>query len=188
MIFSKYHLFFLSGLFIFISCDNSDKLVSFNLNTKNQIKIPPFSENLLSDNDPENDKIDVLTDEIRFSEMEAFLKNHTDHADVKDIEAFDLVVNIDSGATDLSFGKDFVFYLSPSGQYFNDFALGSLQGAESGRKTYTFRMPSSDSQWLDVFSKGIYRLRLNCRMLKGLPKPVYISFSMSFRLKAMSYE
>lgn len=166
-------------------CKGNDDLVSFNLETKDRILIPVFSPSLLEDNNPGNDEIDIISDEIRLSNQKKFADNHTDHADVEDVQAFDLVVQIDSGYADFSFGKNFFFYLSPSGQYFNDLELASMPYAENGKKVYVFSMKPTTGQWIELFHKGIYRLRLKCTMLKGLTKPVHVSYSMKFRLKAI---
>ncbi|MBX7203024.1 MAG: hypothetical protein K1X77_08120 [Bacteroidia bacterium] len=167
------------------SCKDLNQLISFNLETRDRVSVPPFPDSLLTDTLLGNEMMMIVTDPIYFGNYKKFETNKSLPENVEDVEAIDLIVRIDSGSFDFSFANNYSFYLSPSGQFFDDVELASIVNPEPGRVSLTFKMKPKNAEWLKIIRGNKYHLRMDYTMVKGLKKPVHLLFEMRFRLKSM---
>jgi hypothetical protein len=168
-----------------ISCKDYNQLVSFNLETKDPVELPEFADSLITDTIPGNEIMLVISDPIKFSNYNKFTVNKTLPENVEDVEAIDLTVRIDTGASDFSFASNYTFYLSPSGQFFDDVELASIVNPPAGVVSMNFKMKPKSTEWLKIIRGNKYHLRIDYTMKKGLEKKVRLFCEMRFRLKSM---
>jgi len=167
------------------SCKDLNQLISFNLETRDPIVLPIFPDSLLSDTIWGNEMMMVLSEANYFGEYKKFELNKTLPEKLEDVESIDLTVRIDSGAFDFTFANNFIFYLSPSGQFFDDVELASIMNPEPGRASMVFKMKPKNAEWLKIIRGNKYHLRADYTMVSGLNKRVHLVYEMRFRLKAM---
>jgi hypothetical protein len=179
---------FLLAVLAMASCKDLNQLVSFNLDTRDPVVLPTFHDSLLTDSLHGNELMMVLTEEMHFSDYKKFEVNKSVPENVEDVESIDLTVRIDSGSFDFGFAHSYSFFISPSGQFFDDVELASIANPEPGRASLNFKMKPKNAQFLDIIRGNKYHLRMDYTMLKGMNKKVHLVFEMRFRLKSMPVE
>ena len=105
----KLKIFFgvlLVTLFALQSCSDKDKIVSFNLETNDPVFFIPLGDSLLADTILGNEGISMQSEDFKFSNYEKFKTNNVIPAELEDVEAYNLILTLDSGISNLSFMKD----------------------------------------------------------------------------------
>jgi hypothetical protein len=175
---------FFSGILLILilinSCKDKNKLVSFNLDTSDAVYIIPLGDSLLTDTITGNEGISLQTEDFKFSSYDKFKMNQTVVANIEDVEAYNIRIAIDSGATNLSFMKDLKIYIgSGTGQ---DKEVASFDFPSD---TLSAEMRLTNDEWLNLMRKDKYYFRTDFIQIAPVPDSVALKFRMNFRLKAM---
>lgn len=166
------------------SCKRLDKLVSFNLDTKDPVVWLKAPDSLLTDTFPANHFLTFVSDDFSFNNYEKFATNKTTSGLVEDVEAVNITIQIDSGAVDFSFAKGLKVYLSSPSNLFNDAELFAEDDPEPGVDYLQFTMKPTNDEFLTLIQKDKYRFRTDFELYTPMPDTVFLSYKMSFRLKA----
>ncbi len=176
-------------LLVFVgACKRLDKLVSFNLDTDDQVVWLKAPDSLLTDTFPSNQFLTFVSEDYSFNSYDKFEQNKSTSGTVEDVEGIDLTVIIDSGAVDFSFAKDLKFYISsPSGGY-QDALLMEEDFPEPGKDFIQYTLKPTNEDLLNIIQRDKYRFRTDFELVAPMPDTVYISYKLRFRLKAQPVE
>ena len=179
----KLKIFFgvlLVTLFALQSCSDKDKIVSFNLETNDPVFFIPLGDSLLADTILGNEGISMQSEDFKFSNYEKFKTNKVVPAELEDVEAYNLILTIDSGISNLSFMKDLKVYIgNGTGK---DVELISVDFPGQMDTLGTLMRPTTD-EWLNIMRKDKYYFRSDFTQIGAVPYSVALRFKMSFRLK-----
>lgn len=175
-------------LSIFGACKRLDNLVSFNLDTNDQVVWLQAPDSLLTDTFPSNQFLTYVSEDFSFNNYDKFAQNKSTSATVENVEGIDLTVIIDSGAVDFSFAKDLKFYISsPSGGY-QDELLMEEDFPEPGKDFIQFTLRPTNETLLNIVRRDKYRFRTDFELVAPMTDTLYLSYKLRFRLKAQPVE
>ena len=170
------------------ACKRLDKLVSFNLDTKDNVMWEKAADSLLTDTFPNNEGVFYISEDFSFNNYEKFASNNATSTTVEDVEPFNLTIQIDSGATNFSFLKDLVVYISSPNNLYKDTKLIELAEPDPVEDFITLNMLPTDEEFLNIIQRDKYRFRTEFTLVSPMPDSVYMSYKMNFRLKAIPQE
>jgi len=171
-----------------VSCKRLDQLVSFNLDTKDQVVWEKAPDSLLTDTILNNEMVFFVSEDFSFNDNEKFEQNNATSTTVEDVEALSLTIQIDSGATNFSFMKDMALYISSPSNLFKDTELIGLENPDPTENFITMELMPTNEEFLSFIQKDKYRFRTEFTLVSPMPDTVYLSYKMGFRLKATPQE
>lgn len=167
-------------LFALQSCKDKNKIVSFNLETNNPVFFIPLGDSLLTDTILGNEGVSMQSEDFKFSSYEKFKTNKVIPAELEGVEAYNLILTIDSGISNLSFMKDLKVYIgNGTGK---DVELISIDFPGQGDTLGTLMRATSD-EWLNIMRKDKFYFRSDFTQISAVPDSVALRYKMSFRLK-----
>jgi hypothetical protein len=167
-------------LFALQSCKDKNKIVSFNLETNDPVFFIPLGDSLLTDTILGNEGISLQSEDFKFSSYEKFKSNTVIPAELEDVEAYNLILTLDSGISNLSFMKDLkVFIGNGTGK---DIELISVDFPGQIDTLGLLMRPTTD-EWLNIMRKDKYYFRSDFTQVSAIPDSVALRYKMSFRLK-----
>jgi hypothetical protein len=162
------------------SCSDKNKIVSFNLDTNNPVFFIPLGDSLLTDTILGNEGISLQSEDFKFSSYDKFETNKVTPAELEDVEAFKLILTVDSGASNLNFMKDLKIYIgNGTGK---DIELVSVD-FPGQIDTLGVQMRLTGDEWLNIMRKDKYYFRSDFTQIGALPDSVALRYKMGFRLK-----
>ena len=175
------NLFGIILLMAFISsCEDKNKIISFNLDTNDPVFFIPLGDSLLTDTILGNEGISLQSEDFKFSSYKKFETNKVIPAELEDVEGFNLILTLDSGISNLNFMKDLkVFIGNGTGK---DLELISVD-FPGQIDTLGVSMKPNTEEWLNIMRKDKYYFRSDFTQIGALPDTVALRYKMSFRLK-----
>jgi len=175
---------FLLGIIVILtvinSCKDKNKIVSFNLETNDAVFFIPLSDSLLTDTVLGNEGISLQSEDFKFSKYEKFNINNVIPAELEDVEAFKLIMTLDSGISSLNFMKDLkIFIGNGTGK---DVELISIE-FPGQIDTLGMLMTATTDEWLNVMRKDKYYFRSDFTQTGAVPDSIALRYKMGFRLK-----
>jgi len=166
--------------FLISACERKDNLVSFNLDTHDTTKwtVLEVHNDVLTDTFPNNQGMTLLTAPFKFSSYAKFLANKTAPANVRDVEAINLIIKIDSGAASFEFARDLRIFV-------NEVEMGAVDNAKLIEPELVIPLKSKEKDWLNIIPKDQYSFRTDFELISPLPDSVYVSYKLNFRLKSV---
>jgi hypothetical protein len=181
----KQILYSLLGFWVIIlaSCERTDNLVSFNLDTKDISKwtVLEVNNDVLTDTFPYNQGMTLFSDEFLFSNNKKFEINKTSPANVKSLEGLNFVLEVDSvsglGPKDFEFMRDLRLYV-------NETQIAEVENAELIGSQIIIPLRPTEKQFLTIMQKDRYRFRADFELYAPMPDSVYINYRLGYRVKA----
>jgi hypothetical protein len=170
------------------ACKRLDQLVSFNLDTKDQVVWEKAPDSLLTDTILNNELVFFVSEDFSFNDNEKFEQNNATSTTVEDVEALSLTIQIDSGATNFSFMKDMSLYISSPSNLYKDTKLIGLADPDPVEDFITLELLPTNEEFLNFIQRDKYRFRTEFTLVSPMPDTVYLSYKMGFRLKATPQE
>ena len=167
------------------SCKKLDELVSFNINTHDQVFFEMVYDTVLTDTFPGNETFSIVSDGYQFSDLEKFKTNKSTPQTVESVQAINLIMTIDSGATNFGFASNMTIYVSSPNNQFQEFEIANIPSPASSGNVIQVEMSADDNTWLNVINKDKYRFRTEFTLINPMPDSIYLDYSMDFRLKAL---
>ena len=169
-----------------VTCKPLDKLVSFNLETADTVKWIQVPDTVLTDTLPYNEARTMLSETFRFSDYEKFAANKSTPTTVEGADAYNMILSIDSGATNFSFAKDLAIFISSPSNLFNEVKLLDIPDPSQINGIINMDMiPIPDGGWVNIIKKDQYLFRTDFTLIAPMPDTVALKFKMNFRLKAL---
>jgi len=182
------YLIFLTliGISLFaVTCKPLDKLVSFNLETADTVTWLQVADTVLTDTLP-NEARTMVSETFRFSDYGKFATNKSSPTTVEGADGYNMILTIDSGASNFAFAKDLAIFLSSPGNLYEEIQLLDIPDPSQIDGTINMDMiPMPDDGWVNVINKDEYRFRTDFTLVSPMPDTVKLRFKMNFRLKAL---
>jgi hypothetical protein len=170
------------------SCKKLDELVSFNINTHDQVFFEMVYDTVLTDTFPGNETFSIVSEGYQFSDLDKFKTNKSTPQSVESVQAINLIMSIDSGATNFGFASNMTIYVSSPSNQFKEFEIANIPSPASSGNVIQVEMSADDNTWLSAINKDKYRFRTEFTLINPMPDSIYLDYSMDFRLKAMPNE
>lgn len=170
------------------SCKKLDELVSFNITTKDKVFFEMVYDTVLTDTFPGNETFSLVSDGYQFSDLEKFKTNKSTPQSVESVQSINLIMTIDSGASNFGFASNMFIYLSSPSNSFQEFEIANIPSPASAGNVIQVEMSADDNTWLGAINKDKYRFRTEFTLINPMPDSIYLNYSMDFRLKAMPNE
>jgi hypothetical protein len=174
----------LSSWILFLaSCERTDNLISFNIDTKGFSKwtVLEVNNDVLTDTFPYNQEMTLFSDEFLFSSNPKFETNKTSPANVKSLEGLNFVLEVDSvsglGPKDFEFMRDLKLYI-------NETQIAEVDNADLIGSQIIIPLRRSEKELLKVMQKDKYRFRADFELYAPMPDSVYINYRLGFRVKS----
>jgi hypothetical protein len=129
-----------------------------------------------------------VSDGYQFSDLEKFKTNKSTPQSVESVQAINLIMTIDSGATNFGFASNMTIYVSSPSNLFQEFEIANIPNPASSGNVIQVEMSADDETWLSAINSDKYRFRSEFTLINPMPDSIYLSYSMDFRLKAMPNE
>lgn len=169
---------------VIVSCKRLDKLVSFNLDTNDQVVWIPVPDSILTDTIIGNEDVFFVSDEFSFNDYPKFEQNKSTSSTVEDVQSLSLTIQLDSGATNFFFLRDLTVYLMSPNNLYKDLKLITVDVPDPVEDVITLDMEPSNAEFLTAIQKDKYQFRAEFTLDSPMPDTVYMSYKMGFRLKA----
>jgi len=170
----------------FVSCKDYNKLVSFNIDTEDRLVINQIPDSILTDTFPSNDFIDILFDEdFAFSDLKKFETNKTRPANIEKVEKFNMVIRIDSGASNFRWAQGLNIYMVSPTNAFAELKLLDIPIPPVNESIINLDMLPTSEVFMNAMIRDKYKFRMDFQYITPMPDTVYITTKMYFRLKAM---
>lgn len=172
--------------FTAFSCKKFDQLVSFNLDTKDKVFWETAYDSVLTDTIVGNEFASFISDEYSFKDYSKFETNKTTPQNVEQVEAFNLTVGIDSGASSFSFAGSMLIYLSSPKNLFKEMKLVEINDpSKLLNSSFSFEMKVTNEEWVSIIQKEKYQFRTEFELVSPMPDSIYLDYVMNFRIKAL---
>jgi hypothetical protein len=171
------------GIIILASCERTDNLVSFNIDTKNISKwtVLEVNNDVLTDTFPYNQEMTLFSDEFLFSSNSKFETNKTIPANVKSLEGLNFVLEVDSvsglGSGNFEFMRNLKLYV-------NETQIAEVENAALASSQIIIPLRPTEKQFLTIMQKDGYRFRADFELYAPMPDSVYINYRLGYRVKA----
>jgi hypothetical protein len=167
------------------SCKKLDELVSFNITTNDPVFFEMVYDTVLTDTFPGNETFSIVSEGYQFSDLDKFKTNKSTPQTVESVQAINLIMTIDSGASNFGFASNMSIYLSSPSNLFQEFEIANIPSPASAGNVIQVEMSADDNTWLGAINKDKYRFRTEFTLINPMPDSIYLNYSMDFRLKAM---
>jgi hypothetical protein len=168
-----------------ITCKPLDKLVSFNLETSDPVEWLMVPDSVLTDTFPNNESFTLVSPTFRFSDYDKFQSNKTTPQQVEDADAYNIVLTIDSGATNFGWAKDMKISISSPNGIFQDIELLDQPAPTNVDSVIVLELNAGSDAWVDVIRKNDYRFRTDFTLISPMPDTVNVKMKLNFRIKAL---
>lgn len=166
------------------SCKKLDQLVSFNLDTNDNVFWESVYDTVLTDTIVGNETFSLFSDEYAFKNYDKFETNKTTPQAVESVEAFNLTVTIDSGATNFGFAENMSIYIFSPKNLFKEILIAEFPNPSGNEHFMGTEMNVTNDEWLKIIQKDKYQFRTEFTLVSPMPDSIYLDYGMGFRLKA----
>jgi hypothetical protein len=167
------------------SCKKLDQLVSFNLDTADNVFWESAPDTILTDTIIGNEVVFFVSDDYSFKDYDKFETNKSTPQSVEEVQAINLDISIDSGATNFGFADKMSVYISSPTNLFKEILIAEFESPTATEHFMGVEMEATDEEFLNIIQKEKYRFRTEFTLLSPMPDSIYLKYKMGFRLKAM---
>jgi hypothetical protein len=172
--------------FALVSCKDYNQLVSFNIETEDQLVINQIPDSILTDTFPNNDFIDILFEEdFAFSDLKKFETNKTRPANVEKVEKFNLLLRIDSGASNFRWAQGLNIYMLSPTNAFAELKLLDVPIPPINENAINLELLPTSEVMMNAMIRDKYKFRIDFQLINPMPDTIYMTAKMYFRVKAM---
>jgi len=164
------------------SCEDKNKLVTFNLAVEHQLKYDTVSRLRFLDTIIDNEIFQQEYAGLSFNNEKEFETNRTNSTKAEDVQSLGIIITIDSAQAEVTKIRSLQIFYMGLGQ---PLLLFQKDIFEPGIFAFSAVLGATNTQMLSAIQQTNYKLLIKTFLSAQNTEPIYMTVQMRFKIKAM---